>query len=137
VKYCTIHTWPSFRVGFGSGTTWKLGPGSGVVDPGCLSRIPDSNFFHPRSRVKEIPGSRSASKNLGILTQIIVSKLSEYDPKYSSRIRIPDPWVRKASDPGAATPVRIRNDLQRRVRTESFHIHNRFSMTDLIKMHCF
>jgi hypothetical protein len=29
-----------------------------LVDPGCLSRIPDQNFFHPRS----------ASKNLNILT---------------------------------------------------------------------
>jgi hypothetical protein len=30
-----------------------------VADPGCLSRIPDPNFFHPGSR----------SKNLSILTQ--------------------------------------------------------------------
>ncbi len=42
------------------------------ADPGCLSRIrifsiPDPNFFHPGS----------ASKNLSILTQKIVSKLSE------------------------------------------------------------
>jgi hypothetical protein len=50
-----------------------------VADPGCLSRIrifpsririfliPDPNFSHPGS----------ASKNLSILTQKIVSKLSE------------------------------------------------------------
>jgi hypothetical protein len=43
-----------------------------VADPGCLSRIrifsiPDPNFFYPGS----------ASKNLSILTQTIVSKLSE------------------------------------------------------------
>jgi hypothetical protein len=54
-----------------------------VADPGCLSRIPDagSDFFHPGSRVKKIPGS--ASKNLSIFTQKIVSKLSEYDPNPS------------------------------------------------------
>jgi hypothetical protein len=50
-----------------------------VVDPKCLSGIPDPNFFHPRSSVKKIPdpGSASASKNLSILAQKIVSKLSE------------------------------------------------------------
>jgi hypothetical protein len=31
---------------------------NGVEDPGCLSRIPDPNFFHPGSRVKKIPSSR-------------------------------------------------------------------------------
>ncbi len=31
--------------------------------------IPDPNFFHTGSRVKKIPGSASASKNLSILTQ--------------------------------------------------------------------
>jgi hypothetical protein len=25
---------------------------SSVVDPGCLSRIPDPNFFHPGSRIR-------------------------------------------------------------------------------------
>ncbi len=38
-----------------------------VADPVCLTRIQDSNFFYPGS----------ASKNLSILTQKIVSKLSE------------------------------------------------------------
>ncbi len=43
-----------------------------VADPGCLSRIflsriPDPNFFHPGS----------AEKNLSIVTQKIVSELSE------------------------------------------------------------
>jgi hypothetical protein len=38
-----------------------------VADPGCLSRI----------RIFSIPDSGSASKNLSILTQKIVSKLSE------------------------------------------------------------
>ncbi len=50
---------------------------------------PGYEYFQPGSRVEKIPGS--ASKN--ILTQKIVSKLSEiwYGPKYTSRIRIPDP----------------------------------------------
>jgi hypothetical protein len=40
------------------------------------------NFFHPGSRVKKIPGSASASKNLSIFKQIIVSKLSDSDPDF-------------------------------------------------------
>ncbi len=47
--------------------------------------MPDPNFFHPGSGVKEIPGS--ASKNLSILSQKIVSKLSEL----WSGMFIPDP----------------------------------------------
>jgi hypothetical protein len=45
-------------------------------------------FFHPGSRVKKIPdpGSGSASKNLSILNQKIIYKLSEI-----SRLFIPDP----------------------------------------------
>jgi hypothetical protein len=41
--------------------------------------IPDPNFFYPGSRVKKIriPNPGSASKNLIILTQKIVSKLSK------------------------------------------------------------
>jgi hypothetical protein len=43
--------------------------------------IPDtgSKFFHPGSRVKKIPDPGSGSKNLGIFTQKIVSKLSDPD----------------------------------------------------------
>jgi hypothetical protein len=36
-----------------------------------------SEFFHPGSRVKKIPDPESGSKNLSILTQESVSKLSE------------------------------------------------------------
>jgi hypothetical protein len=38
--------------------------------------ITDPNFSHPGSKVKKFPGSASASTNLSILTQKIVSKLS-------------------------------------------------------------
>jgi hypothetical protein len=55
-----------------------------VADPGCLSRIPDPNFYHPgseffpsRIRIFFITDPGSASKDLSILTQKIVSKLSE------------------------------------------------------------
>jgi hypothetical protein len=41
--------------------------GVSVADLGCLSRIPDPNFFHPGS----------ALKNFSSLTQKIVSKISE------------------------------------------------------------
>jgi hypothetical protein len=71
--------------------------------------IPDPHYFHPRSRVKKIPGSGSASKNL---TQKIVSNLSDMIQDLhsgcGSRIlififylsRIPDPGVKNAPDPG-------------------------------------
>jgi hypothetical protein len=49
--------------------------------------IPDPNFFHSWSRVKNIPGSGSAPKNLSILSQKIGSKLSEI----SSGMFIPEP----------------------------------------------
>ncbi len=69
-------------------------PTISVADPGCLSRILGS-------RVEKIPGSGSASKNLIILTQKIVSKLSEICfPVCSSRI--PD-RVKKAPDPGSGS----------------------------------
>ncbi len=53
-----------------------------VADPGCLSRIPDTTFFHPgselfpsRIRIVSIPDPNffhpgSASKNLSILTRV-------------------------------------------------------------------
>ncbi len=72
---------------------------SSVVDPGCLSRIPDPNFSIPD------PGSESS-----ILTQKIDSKLSEInDPGCSSRIlifyssSIPDRGVKKSPDPGSGS----------------------------------
>ncbi len=68
-----------------------------VADPGCLSRIqdPGSEFFHP--------GSASASKNLSIfmITQKTDTKFSKQVPGcssmdfFSSRIRIPEPGVKK------------------------------------------
>jgi hypothetical protein len=39
--------------------------------------IPDPNFFQLGTRVKKFPDPGSASKNLSILTQKLVSKLSE------------------------------------------------------------
>ncbi len=64
-----------------------------VADPGCwiwIFSIPDTNFFHPIS----------ASKNLSILTQKMVSILSEIrsglfipDPD-PDLLPIPDPWSR-------------------------------------------
>jgi hypothetical protein len=83
-----------------------------VADPGCLSRI---QFFP--SRILDpnfsIPDPGSLSKNLSILTQKIVSKLSGYDPGCSSRIRIPDPGVKKAPDLvlGSATLIRGKDQI--------------------------
>ena len=65
---------------------------SSVADPGCLSRIRIFSIPDPGSRVKKIPGSGSASKNLSILTQKMflswVVSSGKYDPGCSSRIRI-------------------------------------------------
>ncbi len=48
-----------------------------VSDPGCLSRIPDTTFFYPGSRIRifSIPDPGSASKNLSIFNPKMVSKL--------------------------------------------------------------
>ncbi len=70
-----------------------------------------SRFLDPGS--KTFPDPLSALKNLSILTQKIVSKLSEYDRGCSCRIRIliflpsriPDPGIKMAPNPGS----RIRN----------------------------
>ncbi len=52
-----------------------------VADPACLFRIPDPNFSipDPGSRMLSLkdPNSGSASKNLSILNQKLVFKLSE------------------------------------------------------------
>jgi hypothetical protein len=69
--------------------------------------IPDPNFFHSGSRIQGKKDSGSASKNFSISNQKIVAKLSEIrDRGCLSLIRIPDPGVEKAPDPGPeyATP---------------------------------
>jgi hypothetical protein len=50
-----------------------------VADPGCLSRIPDLNFFHPGSRVKRfwIPDPDPHQRIKVFVTQKTVFKLSE------------------------------------------------------------
>ncbi len=75
-----------------------------VADPGCLSRIPDTNFF---------PDPESASKSLSILTQkwflALGNTIRVVHPGSGSRIlifcpsRIPDPGFKKAPNPGFAT----------------------------------
>ncbi len=82
---------------------WQLIPleNTGASPKQCCGSgmfIPDPNFFHP---------SGSASKNLNILTQIIVSNLSEIwsglfipDPDHEF-LPIPDPGVKKAPGPGS------------------------------------
>jgi hypothetical protein len=82
-------------------------PGSQIPDPGSdflSSRIPDPNCFHPGSRIR-IKKFKYFNPN------VWGSKLWEYDPSSSSRIRIltiypsriPDPGVKKAPVPGTAT----------------------------------
>ncbi len=73
---------------------------------------PDPNFFHPGSRVR--------IKYLSILTQNVVSKLSEIgmglfisDPD-SDFLPFPGPGVIKAPDPGSAT-------LERRDHFTDYH----------------
>jgi hypothetical protein len=55
--------------------------GSSVADPGCLSRSPDPNFFHPGSRIciKEFKYFNPKKRCLSC---------QKYDPGCSSRFRI-------------------------------------------------
>jgi hypothetical protein len=73
--------------------------------------IPDPNFSFPEKYgVKKFPdpGSGSASKNISIFTQKVVSMLSEIwtgmcisNPDFNFfPSQIPDPGVKKAPDPG-------------------------------------
>jgi hypothetical protein len=77
---------------------------------------PGSEFFHPESRIPgvKIPDPDPHQRIYVLLTQKTVSKLSDNDlgcsfripdpdPDFVSWIRIPDPGVRKAPDPGSAT----------------------------------
>jgi hypothetical protein len=91
-----------------------------VADPGCLSWIPDQNFSHPGSwaQSQKHPRFGSASKNLSILTQKIVSKLSKIwsglfipdpDPDFFFFLPIPDPGVKKASNPGFGSATLLAN----------------------------
>jgi hypothetical protein len=74
--------------------------------------IPDPGF-----EFFSIPDSRSASKNLSILTQKLFLSPRKYDPGCSSRILvlfflpIPDPGVKKAPDPGSR--IWIRNTVHK------------------------
>jgi hypothetical protein len=74
------------------------------VDPGCLSRITDPNFFipDPGSRVKKIPGSRIKKipgSRIRIRIRIRIKEFKYFYPKilflssgkYDSGMFIPDP----------------------------------------------
>jgi hypothetical protein len=65
-----------FRGGIQAELRQKFTINSSVADPGCLSRLPDSNFFHPGSRIPIFP-SRIPDPYQRILARKIVSKLSE------------------------------------------------------------
>jgi hypothetical protein len=75
-----------------------------VADPGCLSRI---RIFPSRIQGQKIPDlvSGSASKNLSIFNPKNCFQALGNDPGCSSWIRIPDPGVKKAVDPGSATLI--------------------------------
>ncbi len=90
---------------------------SSVADLGCLSRIPDPNFFHPGSRVQGEKDSRIpdpySHQRISILTQKVVSKLSEIwsgmfipDPDLDF-LPIPNPESRDQE--GSGSCIRIRN----------------------------
>ncbi len=90
---------------------------SSVADPGCLSRIPVTTFFHSGSRIQLFP-SRIPTPHQRIYFSILTQKLflssRNYDPGCSSRIRIltfypswiPDPGVKKAPDPRSRIRIR-------------------------------
>jgi hypothetical protein len=68
---------PRLELGYGIFLVVRIraGPLASIADPGCLSRIQISSIPDPGS--KRFPDLASASKNLSILTQKIVFKLSE------------------------------------------------------------
>jgi hypothetical protein len=74
-----------------------------VAYPGCSSRIPDPNFFHPGSRIR--------MKELKYFNPKNCTKHSENDPGCSSRIlifylsRIPIQGVKKAPNPGSGSAI--------------------------------
>jgi hypothetical protein len=84
-----------------------------VADPGCLSEIPDLNFFHPGFQVKNIPdpGSGYASKNFSIFnlkncSLDLENMIRDVHPGSGSCFfSIPDPGSRviKTPDPGSET----------------------------------
>ncbi len=87
-------------------------PKPSVADPGCSSRIPDSNFSIPDTGSKRFPdpGSASAAKSLSTLTQKIVSTSEIWfgmfipDPDLDFLL-IPDAEVKKSTE----SRIRIRN----------------------------
>jgi hypothetical protein len=120
------------------------------VDPGCLSRIPDPTFSHPRSRIRtfSIPDPGSASKNLSIFLSS-----RKYDSGCSSRILdpdadflpIPDPGVKKAPDPGSGSATLLNTylcdfHLRRKWRLTTylcdFHLRRRWRPTTLRRRTC-
>jgi hypothetical protein len=90
-----------------------------VAEPGCLSRITDTNIYHPgseffpsRIRSFSILDPGSASKNLSSLTQKIFSKLSKnmirvFHPGSGTHLGSRIKGVKKAPDP----VLRIRNTV--------------------------
>jgi hypothetical protein len=89
--------------------------------------MPDPNLFHPGSQAKKINGSQimiriciKESKNQSILTQKIVSKLSEIRSGVVNLdfLPIPDPGCRcqKAQDRGSR--IRIRNTADMKKKCE-------------------
>ncbi len=99
----------------------SLSLSSSVADPGCLSRIPDTTFFHPGSRIRtvSIPDPGSASKNLSILIPKKPKKWfltsRKFDLGCSSQIPDPDADFLPIPDPGSrgqkgtGSRIRIRN----------------------------
>ncbi len=65
-----------------------------VADPGCLSRIPDPNCLHPRSRIRIKEFKRFIPKNRFLSSR-------KYDPGCSSRNPDPDADFYPSRIPGS------------------------------------
>ncbi len=75
-----------------------------VAHPGCLSRIPDPNFFHPGSRIR-IKEFKYCNPKIVFLSSRKYDPGGFVHPGSGSRffLPIPDPGVQKAPDPGYGT----------------------------------
>jgi hypothetical protein len=78
---------------------------SSVSDPGCLSRIPDPTFFHPRTRIRLFsipdPGSELSPSR----SWIRIKEFKYYSPKKTKKMGQKGTQSRSVADPGCLSRI--------------------------------